>query len=211
MAASEAYKYHTLIQYWNSSWNRPCEQNLDLKNNSRSLPCSNSWRLVRSSFFHTNRFTVFRRMVVSSEKITCFQFVVLFYLESSFPTHFCKHNGFDKSRLYLTAAFFKRRCIVVLSLTVASAFLYLFAMSRAVTNVYCSTSETICSSCLWVVAHAGSDRIKSLQPFDYFHRLSQYFTVVTSHLTAFATASWLSFGPIECWDKRNYPIPPVHW
>ena len=103
--------------------------------------------------------------------------------------HFDKCNGFDKSRLYLVAPSFKRRCIIALPLTVGSVFLNLFAMFQAVTNVCCSMRETICSSCLGVVPCAQSDRIESLQSFDHFYRLSQYFTVVTSHLTAFATVA----------------------
>ena len=59
-----------------------------------------------------------------------------------FSMHFDKRNGFDKGRLYLVAASFKRRCIVVLSLTVAFVFVDLFAMSRAVTNDCCSARET---------------------------------------------------------------------
>ena len=109
--------------------------------------------------FHTNRFTVFRRMVVSSEKITCSKFVALSYLEPVFSIHFGKLNGFDTGRLYLSATSFKCRCIVVLLSTVP----------RAVTNVCCSTRETICSSCLGIVACARSDRIKSLESFDCFH------------------------------------------
>ena len=87
---------------------------------------------------------------------------------------------------YLAAALFKHRCIVVLSLTVTPVYLNLFTMFPAVTNVCCSMRETICSLCLGVVARARSDRIESLQSSDC---LSQYFTVVTSHLTAFATVA----------------------
>ena len=96
-----------------------------------------------SAKFHTNPFTVFRRMVVLSEKIICFQLVALFYLESIFAMHFGKRNGLDKGRLLHSSA--------VLSLTVAPFFVNLFAMSRAVTNVCCSAKETICSSCLRVL------------------------------------------------------------
>ena len=141
--------------------------------------------------FHTNRFTVFRQMVVSSEKIICSQFLALFYLELIL-------NDFFQCTLisamalimidytYMSAALFKHRCIVVLSLTVALVFLDLFARSQAVTNVYCSARETICSPCLRLVARARPDRIESLQSFDC---LRQEFTAVTSHLTVFATVS----------------------
>ena len=98
---------------------------------------------------------------------------------------FSKRNDFDKGQLCLVAASFKRRYIVSLSLTIVPVFLNLFAMSRAVTNVCCSARETICSSCLGVVARARLNQIESLKSFDC---LSHYFTVVTSHLTAFATA-----------------------
>ena len=135
-------------------------------------------RMLDSSFFlNANCFAVFRRMIVSSKKVICFQFVVLFYLESIFSMHFGKNNGFDKGRLYLAAA-------SVLLLTV---FFNLFVMSRVVTNVCCSARETICSFCLGVVAR--SDRIESFQSFDCFHHLSQYFSVVMSHLINFATAA----------------------
>ena len=100
--------------------------------------------------------------------------------------HLGKRNGFDKGRLHLAAALFKRRCIVVLSLSVTSVFLNLFTISRSVTNVCCSARETICSSCLGVVVRRRPDRIESFQSFDCFHHLSQYLTVATSHLTAFA-------------------------
>ena len=96
--------------------------------------------------------------------------------------HFGKRNDFDKGQLYLAAASFKHRCIVILSLTVPLVFLNLFTMFRAVTNVRCSTRETIYSFCLAVVARARSDRIQSFQSFDCFHRLIQYFTLITSRL-----------------------------
>ena len=96
--------------------------------------------------------------------------------------HFGKRNGFDKGRLYLAAVLLKRRRIVALSFTVAPVLVNLFAMSRAVMNVCCSARETIYSSCLGIAARARPDRIKSLKSIDYFHRLSQYFAVVSRHI-----------------------------
>ena len=62
-------------------------------------------------------------------------------------------------------------------------------MSRAVTNVYRPTRETICSPSLGVAACVRPDQIESFKSFGCFYRLSQYSTVVKSHLTAFATAT----------------------
>ena len=84
--------------------------------------------------------------------------------------HFSKRNGFDTGALYLAAASFKLRCIVVLSLPVAPVFLNLFAMPRAVTNVCCSARETICSSCLGLVPRTRPARIESFKSFDGFYR-----------------------------------------
>ena len=134
--------------------------------------------------FHTNLLTVFRQMVVSSEKITCSQFIVLFYLEPIFPVHFGTRNRFDKGRLYLAPASCNHHCIVVLSLIIAPVFLNLFSMSRTVMNVCFSTIETVCSSCLDVVPRPQPDRIESLQSFNCFHYCqdtSNYFCY--SHMT----------------------------
>ena len=81
-APGHTYKYHTLIQHLSSVWNRQCDQNLDLKNNLRlSFTLVESLTVRTIVFFpvnfHTNPFTVFRRMIASSEKITCSQFVAL--------------------------------------------------------------------------------------------------------------------------------------
>ena len=47
-----------------------------------------------------------------------------------------------------------------------------------------------------VVARGRSMCFRSLKSFDWFHRLSQYCTVLFAHLTAFATAFAPSMGPI---------------
>ena len=163
-APGHAYKYHTLIQSLSSAWNRRDDENLDLKSKSRLSFTLVECLTIRRIFFfpvkfHTNPFTVFRRMFVSSEKIICSQFVALLswaHFKRFFRCTSISY-GFDKSRLYLSSASFKRRCII-LSLTVVSVFVNLFSMSRTVTNVCCSARETICSSYLWFVSRPWSIR-----------------------------------------------------
>ena len=142
-----------------------------------------SYDLLFPGKFPTNPLTVFRRIVVSSEKITCSQCVALFYFEPVFSLHFDKRNSLDKGRLCLTADSFKHHCIV-LSLAVTHVFLNWFAMSRSVTNVCCSAREKqFTHPLLGVVPHGQPDRIESIKSSDC------YFIIVTSHLSVFAIAA----------------------
>ena len=87
-----AYKYHTLILLETDDATKILTWKTT--RDFRSL-CSYAWWFVPSSFFpvmfHSNPFTVFRRMVVSFEKITCFQFVALLswaHFKRFFSMHF---------------------------------------------------------------------------------------------------------------------------
>ena len=165
-----------------------------------------TWQFTRPFFsgkFQSSSLTQFRRMVVSSEKTTWFQSIALWSCAyfKRFIGWFSVSNAFDKGRLYFASVSFKRR-FTVLSLLLACFLFTWFVMSRLVTNVCCSASETICWSYFEVVARGRPIRSDSLKFFHCFHRLSKYCTVNVVHLTALATNLWQSFGPNGCWDRK---------
>ena len=130
--------------------------------------------------FQSHPLTQYGRIVVLLEKITWSQSIALWSCAhyKRFIRWFLVSNAFDKGRLYFVSASFERRR-TVLSFSAV--------ISRLVTNICCSSSETICWSRFGVVARAGPVRSESLKFFDCFHCLSQYCTVDVLHLTAFAT------------------------
>ena len=156
--------------------------------------------------FPSNPLMQFRRIVVSSEKITWFQAITLWSLNELFDD-FRRVNGFDKGRLYFAAASFKHRCTVLPLILIRFLFNWL-VISRLVTNVCCSASEIICWSCFGVVTRARPVRSESFKFFDCLCRLSQYSAVDVLHLTAFDTDLWSNFGPNGCWDKK---MISHHW
>ena len=88
-AVDYTYKYHTLIQHWSSTWNRWCDQNLDLR---KTTPDAYLSRMLDDSndllFSSQVPYQSFYWMIVSSEKIICSQFVASFYLEPIWDNFF---------------------------------------------------------------------------------------------------------------------------
>ena len=150
------YNYYTLIQHLSSAWNRRFEKN-------------NFGRMLDDSFFpsnfHTNSFTVFRRMIVSSEKIICSQFVALFYLESIFSIDLGKYNGFDKGRLLIRSLVDCRSCLHQLVCNVSSCNECLLFGER----------NNLC-----ILFVSSSSMLEQIE-LNHFC-LSQYYTVVSHHI-----------------------------
>jgi len=94
-----------------------------------------------------------------------------------------------------------RRLTVLLLITTPFCF-RLFRISVKFRLSSLSASATIILSYFLVVARFRLLQIWSLKTFVCIHLFSHYLTVLSEHLTAFATAPFPSFGPLV-WIDRN--------
>src|SRR6185312_4032372 len=114
---------------------------------------------------------------------------------------FCK-QGLGILFMYLPSALWRRR-LIVQTLTFTPFFFISCWILELVGSFFFSASFTIFLSCLAVVLRHRPDFSLSVRSFDFLHLLTQLVTVFLLHPMYFAIASFPTFGPFGCSERKT--------